>query len=149
MWGGNGLKWKFSLQTITRLTRKERERDRTQSPKPFDFAPFNFAVRLRLRITPRSHPSTSSANPEPRSRLQLCRDCTEMAPIALIALRSQLRNGWVLMNLTEFDEFFFVGFCFCVYLLRNGIIYLFGSWENVRDKKKMCFYIIFSNTTKH
>ena len=149
MWGGNGLKWKFSLQTITRLTRKERERDRTQSPKPFDFAPFNFAVRLRLRITPRLHPSTSSANPEPRSCLQLCRDRTEMAPIALIALRSQLRNGWVLMNLTGFDEFFFVGFCFCVYLLRNGIIYLFGSWENVRKFKKQeenVFSILFSAT---
>ena len=63
-------------------------------------------------------------------------DRTETAPIAL---RSQLRNGWVLMNLTEFDEFFLVGFCFCVYLLRNGIIYLFESWENVRNKKKMCF----------
>ena len=63
-----------------------------------------------------------------------------MAPIAL---RLQLRNGWVLMNLTGFDEFFLVGFCFCVYLLRNGIIYLFGSWENVRNKKKMCFLYYF------
>ena len=34
--------------------------------------------------------------------------------IAPIALRSQLRNGWVLMNLTGFDDFFLVGFCFCV-----------------------------------
>ena len=67
-------------------------------------------------------------------------DRTEMAPIAL---RLQLRNGWVLMNLTGFDEFFLVGFCFCVYLLRNGIIYLFGSWENVRNKKKMCFLYYF------
>ena len=148
MWGGNGLKWKFSLQIISRFTCKERERerDRTQSPKPFDFAPFNFAVRLRLRITPRSHPSTSSANPEPRSRLQLCRDCTEMAPIALIALRSQLRNGWVLMNLTGFDEFFFVGFCFCVYLLRNGIIYLFGSWEKCEEQEENVFSILFLAT---
>ena len=31
--------------------------------------------------------------------------------------------------------FFFVGFCFCcVYLLRNDIIYLFESWENVSNK---------------
>ena len=30
---------------------------------------------------------------------------------------------------------FFVRFCFfCVYLLRNDIIYLFGSWENVSNK---------------
>ena len=53
-------------------------------------------------------------------------DRAETAPIAPIALRSQ-RNGWVLMNLTRFDEFFLIGFCFCVCLLRNGIIYLFGS----------------------
>ena len=74
-------------------------------------------------LAPRSHLSTSPANPEPRSRIRLRRDRTETAPIAL---RSQ-RNGWVLMNLTGFDEFFLDGFCFCVYLLRNGIIYLFGS----------------------
>ena len=146
MWGGNGLKGKFSLQTISGLTRKERERshperDRTQSLEPFDFKshsdrtlrlcwrtqspePFDFAVPLRLWIAPRSNPLTSLANPEPRSCLQLCRDRTKTT---LIALRSQLRNCWVLMNLTGFDEFFFVGFCFCVYLLRNCIIYLFGS----------------------
>ena len=55
--------------------------------------------------------------------------------------------------LTGFDEFFLVGFCFCVYLLRNCIICLFGSWENVRKmwgtSRKCVFYIIFSNTTKH
>ena len=96
-----------------------RLRWRTQSLEPFDFA-----VPLRLWIAPRSNPLTSLANPEPRSCLQLCRDRTKTT---LIALRSQLRNCWVLMNLTEFDEFFFVGFCFCVYLLRNCIIYLFGS----------------------
>ena len=39
------------------------------------------------------------------------------------------------LNLIGFDDFFFVGFCFfCVYLLRNDIIYLFGSWENVSNK---------------
>ena len=94
-------------------------------------------------LAPRSHPSTSPVNLEPRSRIRLRRDCTKTAPIAPIALRLQLRNGWVLINLTGFDEFFLVGFCFCVYLLRNGIIYLFGSWENVRKKKKMCFLYYF------
>ena len=150
MWGGNGLKWKFSLQTITRLTRKERERDRTQSPKPFDFAPFNFAVRLRLRITPRLHPSTSSANPEPRSCLQLCRDRTEMAPIALIALRSQLRNGWVLMNLTGFDEFFFCWVLFlCLSIEKWYYIFVWKLRKMWGTRRKCVFYIIFSNTTKH
>ena len=80
------------------LNRTLRLRRRTQSlDHAFDFA----------EITPQDH--------------------TKMAPIASIALRSQLRNGWVLMNLTEFDEFFLVGFCSYVYLLRNCIINLFGS----------------------
>ena len=174
MWGGNGLKWKFSLQTISKLTRKERERshperDRTQSPKPFDFAPFDFAVRLqlrisprshpstsptnpepfdftpfnfavwlRLRITPKSHPSTSPANPEPRSCLRLCRDRTLGSHQDGIDRTEIAIEKWL-----GFDEFFLVGFCFCVYLLRNGIIYLFGNWENVRNKKKMCFLYYF------
>ena len=73
-------------------------------------------------------------------------DCTENAPkdrieIAPISLFPDLvspsfvdRICWI---------FFFIGFCFCVYLLRNGIIYLFGSWENVRNKKKICFLYYF------
>ena len=116
------LRLRRSTSTSNRTLQLHR---RTQSPEPFDFA-----VPLRLWIAPRSNPLTSLANPEPRSCLQLCRDRTKTT---LIALRSQLRNCWVLMNLTGFDEFFFVGFCFCVYLLRNCIIYLFGSWENVRN----------------
>ena len=139
-------------------SRAKRDRDRTQiTPRT------QIAIRLQLRIAPRSHPSTLPVNLEARiarlwlrrwtqrpgshafdfadfACLRLCRDGTETAPIAL---RSQLRNCWVLMNLTGFDEFFLVGFCFCVYLLRNGIIYLFGSWENVRNKKKMCFLYYF------
>ena len=109
---------------------------------------FNFAVRLRLRITPRSHPSTSLANPKPRSYIRLHRDRTlgshqdgtDRTEIAI--------EKW--FGFDEFDRispnlmnFFFVGFCFCVYLLRNDIIYLFGSWENVRNKKKMCFLYYF------
>ena len=103
-------------------------RDRTPGSHVFDFAdfaPFDFVDFARLR---------------------LCRDGTEMAPIAL---RSQLRNCWVLMNLTGLDEFFLVGFCFCVYLLRNDIIYLFGSWENVRkceEQEENVFSILFSTT---
>ena len=133
--------------------RSHLERDRTQSP---------FAVRLRLRIAPRLHWERSLANLEPFdfspfdftdfTRLRLRQDGTKTAPIAP-SLR--LRNGWVLMNLTGFDEFFLVGFWWiwpdlinffwlgfdefdriCVYLLRNCIIYLFGSWENVWKYKK-------------
>ena len=138
--------------------RSHPKRDRTQSPEPFDFAPFDFAGKpraLQLR-TLRLCCLTSTSNHTLRLRQQTQspnhafdfakiapQDRTETAPIAPITLRSQLRNCWVLMNLTGFDNFFFVGFCFCVYLLRNGIIYLFGNWENVRNKKKMCFLYYF------
>ena len=145
-------------------SRAKRDRELTQiTPRT------QIAIRLQLRIAPRSHPSTLPVNLEARiarlwlrrwtqrpgshafdfadfARLRLCRDGTETAPIAL---RSQLRNCWVLMNLTGFDEFFLVGFCFCVYLLRNDIIYLFGSWENVRkceEQEENVFSILFSTT---
>ena len=77
-----------------------------------------------------SHPSTSSFDfdfeSHPDCTLRLSRrtqspdhafNFTEIAPqdrteTAPIALRSQLRNGWVLMNLTGFDEFFLLGFVF-------------------------------------
>ena len=69
-------------------------RRRTQRPGSHtfdfaDFAPFDFADFARLRLR---------------------RDGTETTLISSIALRSRLRNGWVLMNLIGFDEFFLVGF---------------------------------------
>ena len=122
MWGENGLKWKISLQTISELMRKERQRshpshatnpDRRSTSTsnctqiaPFDFAPFDFVdfacLRLRRDCTPRSH-AFDFADLAPF-------DFTDFAEMAPIALRSRLRNGWVLMNLTRFDEFFLVGF---------------------------------------
>ena len=58
--------------------------------------------------------------------------CANQAPIApvssIVAPRRSSKDR------TGFDEFFF-GFCFfCVRGLRNDIIYLFGSWENVSNK---------------
>ena len=154
----------------------KRERDRTQimpqtqSPEPFDFAPFDFdfeshpdcTLRLRrrtqspelrvlglwLRIAPRSHPSTLPANPELRSRLRLRRDRTETAPTAL---RSQLRNGWVLMNLTGFNDFFLLDFV-SVFIYWEMVLYIClkaeKMWENVRNKKKMCFLYYFQQYNK-
>ena len=120
--------------------RKERERGRRESPlpathklrlrwQPRDFAPqTQIAVRLR-RLTSTSNrtqiapldfageprgqdrmPSTSQTSHPLTSPTLHAFDFAEMAPIAPIALSSQLRNGWVLMNLTGFDEFFLVGF---------------------------------------
>ena len=56
LWPGNGLKWKFSLKTISRLTRKDKERERESlrlrwstnprtdlRPRAFDPRAFDFA----------------------------------------------------------------------------------------------------------
>ena len=110
-----------------------RLRHLTSTSNRTQIAPFDFAGEPRAQIT---H-STSS-------RLH-----SRIAPRRHQSHRSQLRNGWVLMNLTRFDEFFLVGFCFCVYLLKNGIIYLFGSWKNVRkceEQEENVFSILFSAT---
>ena len=87
------------------------------NPEPFDFTPFDFVVWLRLRITPRSHPSTSPANPEPKSCLRLCRDRTLGSHQGGIDRTD--RTEIAIEKWLGFDEFFLVGFCFCVYLLSN------------------------------
>ena len=47
-------------------------------------------------------------------------------------------------------NFFFSGFCFfCVSILRNDIIYLFGNWENERKCEQQVenvFFMVFSRT---
>ena len=155
IWGGNGLKWKLIFRTHTQREIKIAPRSRHEPKSPFDFDFKSHPDRTPSTL-PRSRPRIAhlqlrQQTQKPGSHafdfagfanLRLRRDRIETAPITPIALRSQLRNGWVLMNLTGFDELFFVGFCFCVYL-RNGIIYLFGSWENVMNKKKMCFLYYF------
>ena len=59
---------------------RERERshpDHAMNPLTSLFFELNkIQLRLQLRIAPRSHPSTLLMNPEPRSRLRLCRDHT-------------------------------------------------------------------------
>ena len=70
-------------------------------------------LRSHPRITPRLHQSLSFPI--------WCR----RPPLILIYFLLSLPSS---PNLIGFDEFFLVGFCFfCIYLLRNGIIYLFGS----------------------
>ena len=113
-------------------TKRERERGKYHA-FDFDFAPITLRSRLRLRT-----------------------NCIEIAPIApqdRIDL-SLSRSGAAVP--CWFDEFFLVGFCFCVYLLRNCIICLFGSWENVRKMwgtSRNVFSILFSaiqpNTRKY
>ena len=126
------------FQTHAQREREIAPRSRTQSPEPFDFD-FELhpdrTLRLRRRTQSPGH-AFDFAEIAPQDR-------TKMAPIAL---RSQLSNGWVLMNLIGFDEFFLVGFCSCVYLLKNCIINLFGSWQNVGKCEEQ---IIFWDATKH
>ena len=92
-------------------------RRQTQRPgsHAFDFAPFDF-IEMALR----------------QHRSHWVRDW-EMVGF-----------WWIWPNLMNF---FWLGFDefdrICVYLLRNCIIYLFGSWENVRNNKKMCFLYYF------
>ena len=146
MWGGNGLKWKFSLQIISELTRKERQRshpshatnpDRcsTSTSNCTQIAPFDFVdfARLRLRrdCTPGSH-AFDFADLAPF-------DFTDFAEMAPIALRSRLRNGWVLMNLTG-----------SVFMYWEMVLYICLEAEKMWEIRRKCvFYIIFSNTTKH
>ena len=132
-----------------RRAKRERERERASDPRVSTLpatqrlcatnpdhcstSPFDFDFE--------SHPLTSPANPEARITVRL----------RLRLHRSHWVHDWEivgfwwiwlgLMNffLLGFDEFNRI----CVYLLKNCIIYLFESWENIRNNKKMCFSYYF------
>ena len=92
-------------------------------------------------LTSRSNPITSAA----RSRLHLRR---VISPLDRTQSPLSLPSS---LNVIEFDDFFFFfWFCFfCISLFRNNIIYLFGSWENVRKCEQQgenMFSIVFSRT---
>ena len=105
----------FDFDFESHLDRTLRLHWRTQRPgsHAFDFAYFA-CLRLRRDRTPGLHvfdfAEIAPFNFADFARLRLRRDGTEMTLISSIALRSRLRNGWVLMNLIGFDEFFLVGF---------------------------------------
>ena len=109
------------------------------------------AVWLRVRIAPidfagaqrpgspfdfefESHPLTSPANPEARIavRLQLRWHRSHWVRDWEIAGFWWIWPGLMIFFLLGFDEFNRI----CVNLLKICIIYLFGSWENVRKCKK-------------
>ena len=155
LWPGNDFMLSFSLQSIFEKQReswvrgrcahakRERERGRTQKTQK---SPTQIVVPDR--VAPQNR-STSTQIVVPH------RDFA-FAPIGFAAsigfARSRLSSNLVAIGLWIF---FFLGFI-CVSGLRNEIIYLFGSWENVRKCEKMwvisrkcVFYGIFNNTTKH
>ena len=92
-----------------------------------DFAPFDLSNFTRLQLR-----STSLANPEPR--------------IAPITLRSQLRNGWVLMNLTEFDEFFFCWVLFLCLSIEKWYYIFVWMLRKCEEQEENVFSILFSTT---
>ena len=124
----------FSSNHFRTHAHREREREREENITPSTSTLHRSRLRLRTDCTPGSHRDGT--------------DRTEIAPISLfpdlVSPSFVDRIWWI---------FFFIGFCFCVYLLRNCIIYLFGSWENMRKmwgtRRKYVFYIIFNNTIKH
>ena len=138
---------------------RERERGRRESPlpathelrlrrRPRDFAPRTQSFDFESHHEPRA--STSNHTHWLRRRTQRPGSSFDFDFVGTDhtdRIKFQLRNSWVLMNLTGFDEFFWLGFDefnqICVNLLKNCIIYLFGSWENVRNNKKMCFSYYF------
>ena len=138
MWGGNGLKWKFSLQTISGLTCKERERERSH-PEPFDFAPFDFAVRQRDRIAPRE------ITGKPRAQITPLTSPRSHRPrIALHRLHWD--RNWEMVGFwwiwPDLMNFFWLGLFLCLSIEKWYYIFV-ASWENVRNKKKMCFLYYF------
>ena len=121
----------FYLQIISGIT--------YSSHTPLTYAPTSTLHTVR-RQAPAAQPS--------QARQASVRFAPRLHPrIALIALRSHRSLSFLIwcrrplliliylslslpssLNLIRFDDFFLVGFCFfCVYLLRNDIIYLFGS----------------------
>ena len=146
----------FDFDFESHPDRTFRLRRRTQRPgsHAFDFADFA-CLRLRRDRTPRSHvfdfTDFAPFDFADFTHLWLCRDGTETAQIAL---RSWLRNGWVLMNLTGFDGFFFgwvlMNLTGSVFIYWEMVLYICLEAEKMWEIRRKCvFYIIFSNTTKH
>ena len=131
---------------------REREREREEEPRKPRRA------RLRSSSPTASHPKTD--RPRPRSSSPIAShpkaDCPRPRSLSSIAIspsrRSRSQHQSASRDLAcrrtqsrPDYEFFFLG-VICVSGLRNEIIYLFGSGENLR---KCIFYGIFNNTTKH
>ena len=125
------------LQTEKVERERERERDECETRER------EIGVAAGSSSTPSSRSSPLKTDP-PKIDLVLDPKLIGVAVLAIvldrrsISLSLDCRIWWI----------FFVGFFFfCVYLLRNDIIYLFGSWENLRkceQQVKNVFSIVFS-----
>ena len=131
LWPGNCFTFLFSLQPFPdRASDAQREREketvsknRLSSSPTTHTAPITAPALIKQRLTPTSRDLASAA----QSRLRRA-----ISPLDRTQSPLSLPSS---LNLTSFDDFFFFGFCFFwVCGLRNDIIYLFGSWENVSNK---------------
>ena len=175
LWPWNYFTFLFLLQTIFGPSFKRAERERESKDRPSSNPTATDRAPVRRPTPRRSHQSRRSqhcadrtdlvdhstapikqrSTPTPhdltfvvRSRLRLRRailplDRTQ-SPLSLSSFFSQFDRIWWIFF------FFFFGFCFFwVCGLRNYIIYLFGSWENVRKCEQQVenvFSIVFSRT---
>ena len=127
-------------------SRAKRERDRTQREiKPRAQSPST----LHPSTSPfdsdfESHPSTSPANPEPRSCLRLRRDRTPRLYRDGTDCTEITIEKW--LGFDGFDRVFWLAFV-SVFIYWEMVLYICLEvekiWENVRNKKKMCFLYYF------
>ena len=158
-------KW-FEVKIFTSnhfRTHTERERERAQINPQIELQSNDHRPVSSHRATPT--PTCTSANPHQhrssKDRLQCRSHHADQAKIDFNAAQSLLRCAiWWIFFFFGFVSFvflydliwwiFFSKFCFfCVSILRNDIIYLFDSWENVRkcvQQVENVFSMVFSRT---
>ena len=160
MWGGNGLKWKFSLQTNSRLTCKERQRshpdhatnpDRhsTSTSNRTQIAPFDFASEPRGQDCT---PLTSPVNPKARIARLWLRWLRMPSTLPRWHWDGTDRTEIAIEKLLGFDEFdriwwIFFGWALFLCLSIEKWYYIF-VWKlrKCEEQEENVFSILFSTT---
>ena len=152
------LRLRHSTSTLNRTQIAPREiagEPRAQSPLTShpSTSPFDFDFESHPNRTLWLHRRTQSPNQTFDFAEIAPKDRTEMAPIAL---RSQLRNGWVLMNLARFDRIWWIFFGWVLFLcLSTEKWYYIFVWKlrKCEEQEENVFSILFSaiqpNTRKY
>ena len=123
LWPGNGLKWKFSLKTISRLTRKDKERERERA---FDFVDLRTHEPI-FDLEPLTHePSTSPATQSLRATN---RSSTQSLRLTSLRLHRQPRAFAPRTDLS-----LSVILIFCMILI--------DQWTNLRFCVILIFYFL-------
>ena len=123
LWPGNGLKWKFSLKTISRLTRKDKERERERA---FDFVDLRTHEPI-FDLEPLTHePSTSPATQSLRATN---RSSTQSLRLTSLRLHRQPR---AFAPRTDLSLSMILIFC----------MILIDQWTNLRFCVILIFYFL-------